>query len=362
MNEKFLGLTPERYLCPYCGQWHDWPKDTYPFYLGCYDIKWKDNVKLTCTQAGPFDLRGYYKFYIMNGSLYYEIQDLCRRYRTELEGRIAISDIVESCEGPFITFECPVQISSPIGPKHCAECKEKCVCATYQQAVETGSQDTKIRFGFKFDEDNYNEMATHPIGYNRPATYTIKKLKKLPILPIKNKQQLDGKPTRPSNIYNISLEFGMNTDENIASTLMGVAVRSNGNWRIYDKDKGEITDIGDIELAKFPLGIIPTTKLSEGDLIKEDHNYYYVIEVSSRIIKTMCVGTGEIKTAMPIKNILGINCYSKVVALIDTTDIAEYFDTEKLLIMSAMCGQFAKSEDQTLLQLSAAPEQQSDNK
>lgn len=343
MNEKFLGLTSKRYLCPYCGQWHDWPKDDYPFYLGYYDIKWRDNVKLACTQAPIFTLRGYYRFYIMNGFLYYEVQDLCRRSSIELEGKIAISDIAESSEEPFVTFEVPLQLSAPIGPKHCAECKEKFVCATYQQAVETESQDIKIKFGFKFDEDNYNLMATRPINHNHPATYTIKKCKKQPILPIISEQQLMEKPTETNNLYTISLEFGMNSDENIASTFMGIAVRSNGNWRIYDKEKNEITDLGGIELGNLPLCIIPTTKLLEGDLIKENGEYYYVMEVAAGVVKSMNAWTGEIKTAVPIKNILGINCYSKIVALIKPITINEDFDLEKLILMSATYGQYTKN-------------------
>ena len=34
MERKLLELTPKRFLCPYCGEWHDWGER---FELGYYD-------------------------------------------------------------------------------------------------------------------------------------------------------------------------------------------------------------------------------------------------------------------------------------------------------------------------------------
>ena len=45
------------------------------------------------------------------------------------------------------------------------------------------------------------------------------------------------------------------------------------------------------------------------------------------------------KTVIPIKNVLGFSCYSKVIALSDSINMGDDFDVEKLAIMSAMCGQ-----------------------
>ena len=45
-----------------------------------------------------------------------------------------------------------------------------------------------------------------------------------------------------------NIEFGINKDNKIASTLLGVAVKSaSGGWRIYDKAKKSITDLGDFK-------------------------------------------------------------------------------------------------------------------
>ena len=142
-----------------------------------------------------------------------------------------------------------------------------------------------------------------------------------------------------NNFFNMNMEFGPNKDENIASTLMGIAVKNGDSWRIYDKKKKEITDVGDMQLGNLPIFILPTTKLSEGDLIKDAGEYYFVMKVDAGSTQTLCAKTGEMKTVIPIKNVLGFSCYSKVIALSDSINMGGDFDVEKLAIMSTMCGQ-----------------------
>lgn len=143
-----------------------------------------------------------------------------------------------------------------------------------------------------------------------------------------------------NNFLNINVEFGQNQDSNLVSTLMGVAVKYNGGWRIYDKIKKQITDIGEMQIGNLPIFIVPTTKLSEGDLIKENGSYYYVRSTKEETTETLCPKTGEIKTVVPVRNIFGINVYSKVISLGDSfINMNGEFDKEKLVLMSAMFGQ-----------------------
>ena len=151
-----------------------------------------------------------------------------------------------------------------------------------------------------------------------------------------------------NNIFNMNMEFGPNKDENIASTLMGVAVKNGDSWRIYDKKKKEITDVGDMQLGNLPIFILPTTQLSEGDLIKDAGEYYFVTKVATpkTPTQTLSARTGEMKSVVPIKNVLGFSCYSKVIALSDSLNMGDDFDVEKLAIMSAMCGQTGENGGQ----------------
>lgn len=152
--------------------------------------------------------------------------------------------------------------------------------------------------------------------------------------------------TMKNNTFNMNLEFGPNKDENIASTLMGIAVKNGDNWRIYDKKKKEITDVGDIQLGNLPIFILPTTKLNEGDLIKDNIEYYYVMKVEKESTQTLCAKTGEMKTIIPIKNVLGFSCYSKVSTLSNLINVGDDLDVEKLALMSAMYGQNGEDNSQ----------------
>ena len=149
-----------------------------------------------------------------------------------------------------------------------------------------------------------------------------------------------------NNIFNLNMEFGPNKDENIASTLMGIAVKNGDSWRIYDKEKKVITDIGDMQLGNFPIFILPTTKLSEGDLIRDGGEYFFVTKVATpeTPTQTLSVRTGESKSVVPIKNGLGFSCYSRVIALKDL--LGDDVDVEKLFILSAMYGQAGDDANQ----------------
>lgn len=149
-----------------------------------------------------------------------------------------------------------------------------------------------------------------------------------------------------NNFFNVNMEFGPNKDENIASTLMGVAVKNGENWRIYDKKKKSITDVGNIQIGNLPIFIMPALELEEGDLIKEEGEYYFVTNFNNGETETLSAKTGEIKRVIPIKNILGFSFYSKVITLNDELDINEELDTETLLLMSSMMSSTGANENQ----------------
>lgn len=115
------------------------------------------------------------------------------------------------------------------------------------------------------------------------------------------------------NIFGQSIEFGVVNDPNIASTLMGVAVKKDNNWHIFDKESKVITDMGTLQIGNFPIMITPCTKLAVGDLIRENNEYYYVISFNDGITKVLSVKTGEYKEIAPIHNIFGIKFYSRLV-------------------------------------------------
>lgn len=308
MKKELLKLTPTRYLCPYCGKWHEWEENVE---LGFYDDEdYEADLDLSCNKIDAT-----YSFYFSNDYLYYYAEPTM--YTRKIEGRIPISSIKESSRLPRVTFNVHLR------------------------------EDIEITLGFEFEESDYNSIV---------KTATTRKEKEQQKQDSDSKEQVSQRPQvkenkedttmANNNIFNMNVEFGPNKDENIASTIMGIAVKNGDSWRIYDKKKQKITDLGNMQFGNFPIFIIPTTKLTEGDLIKDAGEYYFVNKVQEGSTQTICAKTGEIKTVIPIKNVLGFSCYSKVIALSDSLNIGDDFDVEKLAIMSAMCGQSDENSSQ----------------
>lgn len=307
MKKELLKLTPTRYLCPFCGKWYKWKEG---LCLGDYDDE-DCEANWACSE----DYYTTYSFYFSNDYLYYYVEPIMDT--REIEGKIPISSIKEDSVFPRVTFNV-----------HC--------------------EDIVITLGFEFEESDYNSIV-------KTAT-TARKEKEQQKQDSDIKEQVSQRPQvkenkedttmTNNNIFNMNVECGPNKDENIASTIMGIAVKNGDSWRIYDKKKKKITDIGNMQLGNFPIFIIPTTKLTEGDLIKDAGEYYFVNKVDKESTQTLCAKTGEIKTVIPIKNVLGFSCYSKVIALSDSLNIGDDSDVEKLAIMSAMCGQSDENSSQ----------------
>ncbi len=317
MDQKLLDLTPKRYLCPYCGEWHDWGLS---HELGYYDSS-EYKAELGCERQLPgYKFRRMY-IYFSDGYCYYKTIPTCSKGNLDINNKIPIEDIVESSEEPRVTFAVPFTADRDVGRSECSDCNCKDRCLMCKLGDENNSRRMHITFGFEFKQSDYNKFAQ---ASQRPQVK-------------ENKEDT----TMANNIFNMNMEFGPNKDENIVSTLMGVAVKNGDSWRIYDKKKKKITDVGDMQLGNLPIFILPSTKLSEGDLIKDTGEYYFVTKVatSKTMTQVLSARTGEMKSVVPIKNVLGFSCYSKVIALSDSLNIGDDFDVEKLAIISAMCSQ-----------------------
>lgn len=368
VEKGLLGLTPKRFLCPYCGEWHDW--NSY-HKLGDYDFQ----TNFYCPNIPSNSYRGCYIIYFYGDSLNYSTQKICERAKQVMSGEIPIDCIIEHSDKPIVTFSVPFTADSPVGSTTCRTCEYVDHCNCVKLGDEGNNLDMTITFGFEFEQSDYEKFAKagklmckarelqerenalksneqslqerenalkdkeQSLQERESALRTGELEQQQRQTEQSTQQEIKEDTTMANNIFNMNMEFGPNKDENIASTLMGVAVKNGDSWRIYDKKTKQITDIGDMQLGNLPIFILPTTKLSEGDLIKDAGEYYFVMKVAAGSTQTLCAKTGEMKTVIPIKNVLGFSCYSKVIALSDSFNMGDDFDVEKLAIMSAMCGQ-----------------------
>ena len=361
MEKGLLGLTPKRFLCPYCGEWHDW--NSY-HKLGDYDFQ----TNFYCPNIPSNSYRGCYIIYFYDDSLNYSTQKICERAKQVMSGEIPIDCIIEHSDKPIVTFSVPFTADSPVGSTTCRTCEYVDHCNCVKLGDEGNNLDMTITFGFEFEQSDYEKFAKagklmckarelqerehalkdkeQSLQERESALRTGELEQQQRQAEQSTQQEIKEDTTMANNIFNMNMEFGPNKDENIASTLMGVAVKNGDSWRIYDKKTKQITDIGDMQLGNLPIFILPTTKLSEGDLIKDAGEYYFVMKVAAGSTQTLCAKTGEMKTVIPIKNVLGFSCYSKVIALSDSINMGGDFDVEKLAIMSTMCGQPSQNNNQ----------------
>lgn len=148
MNSKLLQLRPKRYLCPFCGEWHDWPfrslnfytEDTHPANLEC-----------------PYHSREVlYVVYFPYGEYFeYEIPPHCSMLSIFNSDRCELTELIEDKNKPIVSITVDY-IAEKVAVKDVCEC-----CPTYKHCdfKDTGVdyENIKIQLAFEFYESEYAE-------------------------------------------------------------------------------------------------------------------------------------------------------------------------------------------------------------
>lgn len=161
---------------------------------------------------------------------------------------------------------------------------------------------------------------------------------------INNTHTFKGGNTMKGNmkkLFGMNFELGMSKDRNIASTLMGVAVRNpeDDNWYVFDSIKHTRTNIAGMKMGDFPVFLLPTKTLVVGDLTKMDGKYYYVQALDKNYITLLGAADGVVRQILPSESIIpGLNLFTKVVAF-DTKTLIDPNSNENVSgnILAAMC-------------------------
>ena len=368
IDKRILRLTPKCILCPLCGKWHDWDGKT----LQSYD---KDNsYKYECNDVTV-------SIWVDEGHIHIYADSPCDKLNSEIDVDADLRDMEYDGTDPVIKIPFSLEADEIICESECKNC-DFCGYCNFAKIGDNRDDDEdeydfKLEFKFEFASryfNKYSEAAREEMIKQQREAEEAKRQEELARQREAEEAQRQEELTRQreaeeakcqeelarqtksktvkeettmaNTFFNMNMEFGPNKDENIASTLMGVAVKNGDSWRIYDKKTKQITDIGDMQLGNLPIFILPTTELSEGDIIKDAGEYYFVMNVAAGSTQTLCAKTGEMKTVIPIKNVLGFSCYSKVIAFSDFINMGGDFDVEDLAIMSTMCGQPGQNNNQ----------------
>ena len=155
MERKLLELTPKRFLCPYCGEWHDWGKR---YELGYYDsINYA--AKFSCSNIPYGCNAGNYRIYFYNDYCYFSTESICVKATQSMEGKIPISSIIGSADKPIVTFEVPFTAKNYVGSDECSNCRCISICNCVKLGDEGDNRHMTFTFGFEFDREDYYKFA-----------------------------------------------------------------------------------------------------------------------------------------------------------------------------------------------------------
>ena len=154
MERKLLELTPKRFLCPYCGEWHDWGNRCE---LGYYDsIKYP--AKFVCPNIPYGCNEGNYRIYFYNDYCYFSTDPICGKANQSMEGKIPISSIIESADKPIVTFEVSFTAKKDVGSYECLNCICRSICNCVKLGDAGDKRHMTITLGFEFDKDDYDRI------------------------------------------------------------------------------------------------------------------------------------------------------------------------------------------------------------
>lgn len=156
MHKELLSLKPKRYLCPACGEWHDWEEGALSE-CTIFGPAPSDKTHVDCSNT---DCRFFVEedFYI-----HVNVINLCSCRC--FEEAIPFDSICEDSTRPIITFDvdvdgAPIYFEDFQTPDCNCDCSSVKTCNVYRlghQAKRNSNGDytLKFTFGFEFDEEDY---------------------------------------------------------------------------------------------------------------------------------------------------------------------------------------------------------------
>ena len=116
-----------------------------------------------------------------------------------------------------------------------------------------------------------------------------------------------------------NFDFGAVTGD-VRMSPYGIAVESEGTWKAFDHNTGNIVDVGDFTFRmngaffKMPVAI---DSIQKGDMLIFKDEPVYVLGRNGDGFNVVDIVGNERKTIMPTTNIFGFNYMTKVVSLFD---------------------------------------------
>ena len=300
-----------RMLCPYCGEWHSLKRENDLFKMKCptWDTKSEVEVKFLeesnevfamitmdypCIFVKKFKedikipLQDFDQQYDPNGikitalteittfrmALYSD--DLLTHEVNRMENR---EQIIENCWFGAFTNE------------HCREC----IIQKHKKA--SNSMHMPIEMLLEFDEKNAETK-------QEEKKMEANKMSKM--LPVDiNKMAED-----------LGINFGLNTDERIKSTILGTVVEyEDGKLRGFDRKKKEMVNYANLATVYLPSILIPSTTVKVGDTIIHNGEPFFIEKAKVGDVWGANPLTSKEEKLLPIANPLGVKTYTRLISI-----------------------------------------------
>lgn len=177
--------------------------------------------------------------------------------------------------------------------------------------------------------------------YENSENYTTFDDKTVETVSSYNKKEKESKTMETNQMSNfLGIQCGVIDNPNIAATALGICFKNEaGNWIKFDPKTRQRVDMGNVQIGNLgPLYLIPSRTVEVGTPIMYENDFYYVMDTSELPkLKLLSVTDGVEQTVYPKTNLLGINFFTKVVALIDADNLLGG-DGDDMLTVLAITG------------------------
>jgi len=122
------------------------------------------------------------------------------------------------------------------------------------------------------------------------------------------------------NIPSMNLDFGPAPSNYVRFSPYGMAIKSNGQWLVYDAKNGTTVDVTGMTfdfgnmIYKMPVAI---KDVRPGDVIVHKGTAVFVAETAENKITGVDISLSEEKTVIPVTNIFGFNFVTKLTPLVN---------------------------------------------
>lgn len=286
---------------------------------------------------------------INNDSILIQLENVCPKSGISFEEiKIDVNDLIKKLDSVIEQNNNFISADVNISYGDLTECNG---CLRENKACKSllSKRPEKVKLKIFFDQKEICKAIDYYKNHSdyKKASMDDKTVVSIPVQPVSsyNKNEKEKESMNQNQMANqmsnfLGFQCGVIENPNIAATALGICFKNEaGNWIKFNTETHQRVDMGNLQVGNLgPLYLIPSRSVEVGTPIMYENEFYYVMDTSEKPkLKLLSVADGVEKTIYPAKNLLGLNFFAKVVALIDAEKLMGG-NSEDLLLVMALTG------------------------